>query len=859
MEKEKENPNTIKNFLHVIKIEDDMLMERRKKLHHETVDKENFDRTKFGIALSGGGIRSATINLGILKTLNKFGILKRSDYLSTVSGGGYTGAYVQATLKNEGSFEKLFDDQHVEYMRSRGEYLMPGIGWMKKWNILILTVGFSVSLIMSWLSPIIIIALLYIGYTIIGKLSDMESWLTGFRGMLEGSGILTFSIYILGSIFLLHFIANVALKYSVGVSRRFNQLESIFVGLGLTWLLIFLVTGLTVDESLGKYEYWHYGLAAVLLVIAGFFTNPNALSFHRFYRNQLADAYLHFTGEFKNVRLRDLFSIKSKKEKDYLAPYPLINTCLNLQATSDERFTGSKANDYFLLSPLYCGAKLTGYVKTETAPDYRMMTLPAATTISAAAVNPGMGMYSNKLLSIIMTLVNARLGFWVANPLKMKTSGLVWWPTYFFYELMSLIGTDNRKLNISDGGHIENLGVYELLRRKCRLIISVDAGADPEFAFMDLENLTIRARNELGVDIHFRDGNIPEEVIRPKPSHGYSAKRFAIADIYQLWEEIKPEDKDGNVIKDKNGDKIEVLVNYNRVRAILEELEEDDLLEMEEVIGKLNVQENLNDIIDTLGLQSKARIHKVVTELTPKTKLRKVFFVLLEMLRDANVVLEKQLESKLQDDEMVQLALSKVVNTIEQRILNLLKVGTFVYVKSSVTAPEGKPQLGDRSSLAYGTYKYKIYHPSFPHEPTSDQFFDKIQWEAYFQLGQFIGSEVLGDENLITFSNKAKEQYSIEQLLDHFDNEVPLFELRDKEIIPEQLTEKFVPLQPLPSVESKEDEPELVATQPIPDTVESSPTLDSTATAASPDTGAPVDEEEGDEKVVVGEEVQYKM
>ncbi|MFT5166086.1 MAG: hypothetical protein ACI8P3_001317 [Saprospiraceae bacterium] len=853
MSTEKLSPEIIKDFLQLIKLEDKKLLERRKRLFvNAPQDEKSLKETKFGIALSGGGIRSATINLGILKTFNKFGVLKKADYLSTVSGGGYTGAYVQATLKNEGSYEKLFEDKHVEYMRSRGEYLMPGTGWMKKWNILILTVGFVISLLMSWMSPVIIVTLFYIGYTMIGKISNMESWLTGFRGILEGSHILTFSIYILGSIFLLHFIVNIALKYSVGVSRRFNQLESIFIGLGLVWLVAFLLTGLTVNESLGKYEYWHYGLAAILLVIAGFFTNPNALSFHRFYRNQLAEAYLHFTGDLKNVRLKDLFSFESGKQHDYLAPYPLINTCLNLQATSDERFSGSKTSDYFLLSPLYCGAKLTGYVNTTTAADYRLMTLPAATTISAAAVNPGMGMYSNKLLSIIMTLVNARLGFWVANPLKRVKSGLVWWPIYFFYELMSLIGTDNYKLNISDGGHIENLGVYELLRRKCRLIISVDAGADPTFTFSDLENLTIRARNELGVDIHFRDGNIPEEVIRPKPSHGYSEKRFAIADIYQLWEEITPEDKNGDPILDKKGNKVNVLVNYNKVRSLTKLMNDKECREMEKVIATLNVQENINDIIDTLGIKDKFKIKKVVDSLTQNSNLRALFSVLLKMLRDANVLLEKQLEGKLKDDALVQMSLNQVVDTIENRMLNLLKVGTFVYIKSSVTAPEGKPQLGDRNSLAYGTYKYKIYHPSFPHEPTSDQFFDKIQWEAYFQLGQFIGSEVIGDADLITFSAKAKEQFNIEQLLDHFDNEVPLFEIRDEEIVPEQTEETLVQLEPLPSMAAPKAEEEEV------DRSESVSSMTESVSESKASIEAPIPKAE-DEKVVLGEEVQYKM
>jgi len=85
--------------------EDKILTARRKKIFSQE-DAEKLKDTRFGIALSGGGIRSATINLGFLKTLNNFGILKRADYLSTVSGGGYTGSYIQTTIKNYKSYSE---------------------------------------------------------------------------------------------------------------------------------------------------------------------------------------------------------------------------------------------------------------------------------------------------------------------------------------------------------------------------------------------------------------------------------------------------------------------------------------------------------------------------------------------------------------------------------------------------------------------------------------------------------------------------------------------------------------------------------------------------------------------------------
>jgi len=51
-----------------------------------------------GISLSGGGIRSATFNLGLLQSLQKRGLLQQFDYLSTVSGGGYFGGWWSAWL-----------------------------------------------------------------------------------------------------------------------------------------------------------------------------------------------------------------------------------------------------------------------------------------------------------------------------------------------------------------------------------------------------------------------------------------------------------------------------------------------------------------------------------------------------------------------------------------------------------------------------------------------------------------------------------------------------------------------------------------------------------------------------------------
>ncbi|MBX2890746.1 MAG: hypothetical protein KF734_07445 [Saprospiraceae bacterium] len=651
------------SYNEVIQREKEQLRIRRKKLsqEHGTPEQENW----FGIAMSGGGIRSATINLGFLQTLNKFGILQKADYLSTVSGGGYTHSYVQATAKETGDLGRLFTPEHIASLRKHGEYLTPGQGIWKTGNTFLLAVAFVVSWIMSLISPIIVAGILYYALEIIVGLIGGNP-LTATSQLAHN--IEWWALALVGGLMLIHFIVNILLNFNLDVSKHFNRAESVLAVAGLAlygWIVL-------ADMKTGQREVSHsmltdFAINALLLFVLGFFTNPNALSFHRFYRKQLADLFLQFAGNHKNMALKDVFKANTDKKTDYLAPYPLINTCLNLQnPVGDDKFKGAKASDYFLLSPFYCGSKLTRYVPTDRYADYQQMTLPAAVTISAAAVNPGLGIYSSKMLSVLMTLFNARLGFWISNPLKLeKTRAIVWWPVYFFKELLGRIGLDNKKINISDGGHIENLGVYELLRRGCRLIVAVDAGEDKNYTFFDLNNLIIRARNELGLEIRFRDGQHPEDIIRPRPSQVYSQKRFALADIYQWWE-------DGKVIDTATQQEVEQIINFDKPR----------------------------------------------------------------------------------------------------------KVGTFVYVKSAVLAPTGKPYLSEKEDpLKYGTYKYKIYHPDFPHESTSDQFFDEIQWESYYQLGRYIGADVLGVEDLEQYDEEGASapQISVEQMLALFDDDKAIF------------------------------------------------------------------------------------
>lgn len=102
------------------------------------------DRDLFGIALSGGGIRSATFNLGLLQGLRKTDLLNRVDYVSTVSGGGYIGGFwtawrhnrqkgpAAAVVESDGGFPEPpaggVEDPAIRHLRRFSNFLSPRLG-----------------------------------------------------------------------------------------------------------------------------------------------------------------------------------------------------------------------------------------------------------------------------------------------------------------------------------------------------------------------------------------------------------------------------------------------------------------------------------------------------------------------------------------------------------------------------------------------------------------------------------------------------------------------------------------------------------------------------------------------------------
>jgi hypothetical protein len=85
-------------------------------------------------------------------------------------------------------------------------------------------------------------------------------------------------------------------------------------------------------------------------------------------------------------------------------------------------------------------------------------------------------------------------------------------------------------LNITDVGHFENLGLYEMVLRRCRIIVLSDAAADENFTFGEISNAIEKCKIDLGVDIKFDDG-INIYARREAKDYADTRQRFAVAEI----------------------------------------------------------------------------------------------------------------------------------------------------------------------------------------------------------------------------------------------------------------------------------------------------------------------------------------
>lgn len=307
------------------------------------------------------------------------------------------------------------------------------------------------------------------------------------------------------------------------------------------------------------------------LLVVGLFlarrVDINKFSLYMMYRNRLVRAYLGasnpdrnpnpFTGfdENDDVNLDDLLATQGIIQR----PYQIINTTLNLVKGKELAWQTRKAGG-FAMTPGFCGFELPRMSSASHAQavheaergcfrptwGYRQQTgasideesgvkLGMAMAISGAAASPNMGYHSSPALSFLMTLFNVRLGRWFANPRSEQWSSAApkFGMKYLLYELFGLTDADSPFVYLSDGGHFENLGIYELVRRRCRLIVVIDASADGQLNFEGLGNAIRKCATDLHIEI-----DIDANLLLPKPPTVFSQAHCVVGEI--LYDRTDP-------------------------------------------------------------------------------------------------------------------------------------------------------------------------------------------------------------------------------------------------------------------------------------------------------------------------------
>jgi hypothetical protein len=590
---------------------------------------------RIGIALSGGGVRSAAFNLGALQALQEEKVLATADYVAAVSGGNYIAsawaishAYAEPGTEN-GRPLWSHGSPEERYLRRSTNYIAPGhvgrtwmamntlhgfvlnylpfllcafiggrlVGWLTHWSgveldeIRLNGLGVPgtwiarallVGVALSVLAAVVVVALRRYrdgrkgvgnyGRTTLEPLAAHFISLAGLVLVLLVLPVLanlygTVSRFVLTGIFgvdqagldtpldrIAVAFAWLLLVLAVAVAalvlsnrwraRRLMLALSAVAGTGL--LLVPLLSSLEYSARYGLQSGWDVAwLAAAVLVVAlmAVKVHNRRYSMHLFYRERLNSAFAirRFrepgSGEVAAGPIPYQERLHFSKIGKMLAAQdgprlPKLVVCCAVNVTSDEVPVGRFAESFTFEHDVSGGPRFA-YCPTETfeqadGPKGTDLTLPSIMAVSGAALSPVMGRFTYPPLRFLMALINVRLGVWIRNPrhpgwdadaappsgrrARFWASIKAGWrepgALYVLREALGGLTLKHRFVYLSDGGHWENLGVVELLRRRCTDVLCFDASSDPAGSGHDLGRAVALARSELGAGIDLDPGPV---------------------------------------------------------------------------------------------------------------------------------------------------------------------------------------------------------------------------------------------------------------------------------------------------------------------------------------------------------------
>lgn len=464
-----------------------------------------------GLALSGGGVRAAAIARGFIQYLVAKENWLDFDYVSSVSGGGYTSNALTGrvgTLKCADESEPFYGRGSISPSYKMWQAMAASIRGAQFIMVPMISVGalFLFNLLAFFdfncqQSSAGIFSCVMLAISLIAMVGHLGRW-----DIAERNKDKFVAAYIYGSFFSFSvycYYCGVALWYwplvviaiylwSFGVFlRNFSHLhksdgvrtaKQIALVMAVAYCVALLFSVLSLEGRSKLFIGCVDAAFSVAFVIAvavspgGDVPNWNAVGLYSYYRRVLRESFFKNRGDaFGGGELVGVAG----------GAYPIINAAAN---------DGRKVS-HFELAPFFSGSRSIGFYRT--AAWFPSMTVLDAIAISACALDRYVGRSVYKLIGGIF---GSGLGYWAGSSPGRQKSILI------FEHLSILIGARSRSvLRLSDGGHFDNLGVYSLLLRKVRKIVCLDLEDDPNFEFDGLRELCRRAEIDFGARIIFPD------------------------------------------------------------------------------------------------------------------------------------------------------------------------------------------------------------------------------------------------------------------------------------------------------------------------------------------------------------------
>jgi hypothetical protein len=358
---------------------------------------------------------------------------------------------------------------------------------------------------------------------------------------------------------------------ALGLSRRLRARRLMLVLASLAAVGLLLVPLLSSLEYSARHglrsaaDVLPVAMALLVVLYMAIRVHNRRYSLHQFYRERLNSAFaLVRTKDDTSTVVADPigygepldFSMIGEKLRNSDRKLPKLIVCCAVNLTSNEVPVGRFAES-FTFEHDHSGGRLFGYHDTTRFETPGLitgtkLTLPSIMAVSGAALSPLMGRFTHRPLRFLMAMTNVRLGVWIRNPRHRdwkpdlrgdgaETGQIARWATrrpvvegilrtrlartvidgwrepgalYVLREALGATKSSHRFIYLTDGGHWENLGLVELLRRRCTHVLCFDAsGGDVDG--LDIGRAIALARSELGVDIQ----------MDPRPT--MPAKRFS--------------------------------------------------------------------------------------------------------------------------------------------------------------------------------------------------------------------------------------------------------------------------------------------------------------------------------------------